>query len=100
MEFLEIVTEERKDEENQNRPYDAGYDENAGGDSEAFLCSRYAQEAEISHRATANHETIGLSLLEPFHFIFIADAVSCEHRYDGSDQPINQKASRIEILYI
>ena len=46
----------------------------------------------------ADHESVGLSLLEPFQLIFLADTVSHNHGYNGGHQPVQEKTARMEIL--
>ena len=79
---LNVVSKRRKNHEYKNCPDNAGSDENASCDGNAFLGMRYAQQTEISQRSAANHESVRASWLEPFKFSFLSDAVSYDDGYD------------------
>ena len=97
---LNVVSKRRKNHEYKNCPDNAGSDENASCDGNAFLGMRYAQQTEISQRSAANHESVRASWLEPFKFSFLSDAVSYDDGYDRSHHPVKYEPGRAEIMHV
>lgn len=97
---LNVVSKRRKNHEYKDCPDNAGSDENASCDGNAFLGMRYAQQTEISQRSAANHESVRASWLEPFKFSFLSDAVSYDDGYDRSHHPVKYEPGRAEIMHV
>lgn len=93
---LNVVSKRRKNHEYKNCPDNAGSDENASCDGNAFLGMRYAQQTKISQRSAANHESVRASWLEPFKFSFLSDAVSYDDGYDRSHHPVKYEPAALK----